>query len=373
MDSLKKSFEKPDFYNYKPDFNKMFRLASKYSTIDNFVIIGRGGSTTTFKGIYTSLIKFLTTKKVYFVETTDPQKLSWIKKKCYPNNTLVIVISKSGETVGVVEDFFYFEGYEKLIITKDGTLTELGKRKSYEIVEHPDIGGRFSGVSETSLLPASLLYVDSKDIWKGVHSSYKKCADLEESPALKTAEHLYSLEKEGFTEVYTPIYSEKLKGFSEMITQLFHETVCKERKGQSFNVLEAPNSQHHTHQRVFGGRENIASVFIGVKKHSEDTDVSTDSYFKNINLRGAPIKILENHSFGEALNLEMESAYATALEEKIPALKLMIPEISPFSIGEFIGFWHYTVIYSALLRGVNPYNQPAVEKSKKKSFQMRKD
>jgi glucose-6-phosphate isomerase len=43
----------------------------------------------------------------------------------------------------------------------------------------------------------------------------------------------------------------------------------------------------------------------------------------------------------------------------------------PGEVGNFVAFWQLYAIYSALLRGVNAFDQPSVEASKLISFNKR--
>ncbi|MDO8627393.1 MAG: glucose-6-phosphate isomerase, partial [Candidatus Diapherotrites archaeon] len=58
---------------------------------------------------------------------------------------------------------------------------------------------------------------------------------------------------------------------------------------------------------------------------------------------------------------------------KIPVISIAIDKVDEENIGELIGFFQWLAIYSALLRDVNPFDQPQVENSKKISFEYRKN
>ncbi len=94
---------------------------------------------------------------------------------------------------------------------------------------------------------------------------YKKClpaVPVDENPALKLSSALYLLEKREFSEVFMPFYSVKMSGAIPLIVQLMHESVCKDGKGQTFYGALAPESQHHTNQRFFGGQRNVVGLFV---------------------------------------------------------------------------------------------------------------
>ena len=56
---------------------------------------------------------------------------------------------------------------------------------------------------------------------------------------------------------------------------------------------------------------------------------------------------------------------------KIPCLALHVLSAEPAEVGAFVAFWQLFAVYSSLMRGVNPFDQPQVEESKKISWNKR--
>ena len=54
----------------------------------------------------------------------------------------------------------------------------------------------------------------------------------------------------------------------------------------------------------------------------------------------------------------------------IPVTKLTLPEMSETAFGWLIYFFQFSCVLSALLQGVNPFDQPGVEAYKKNMFQL---
>ena len=94
------------------------------------------------------------------------------------------------------------------------------------------------------------------------------------APARNTAKalalELWRAELGGYTELFLPVYCKALSGLGELIVQLAHESYCKSEKGQPVLFAEAPESQHHTNQRYFGGRRNMAALSVRVQSHEND-------------------------------------------------------------------------------------------------------
>ena len=374
--SIKKS-ELPAFAKYKPNFDKMYAIAAKYSDKQNFIIIGRGGSTTSFKAMYHALAEYKTTKKVYFIETTDPDYCAYVKGRCLPNETLVIAISKSGTTIDVIENLMYFNDCEKLIISTpgDNAMANIAKIEKCDFYPHPEVGGRFVAPTEAALLPAAIIYLDTKKIFEGMQKMYELCNPknpITKNPALNLAAQLFLLERRGYTAVYDPIYCQQLNGFCELIMQLMHETVCKEGKGQTYLTVAAPQSQHHSNQRFFGGRKNLIGLFIRVENFENNPKTPVPEHLKNVKIHDTTLKILDSIPLQKTLEFEYTGVQKDATKRKIPNATITLDRITPESIGELLAFFEYLAVYSALLRGVNPYDQPEVEASKEISYNLRK-
>lgn len=368
----------PPFTTHTPPFSEFFEIAARYSNIKHFIIAGRGGSVSSFKAIYGALAEQVTTKRVHILDTNDPSYISYLKRTCPRDETLLVVISKSGTTVDVIENLIALREYEKLIITSnnDNTLKNIQQAHDLAYAEHPNIGGRFSAITSSTLLPATLIYINTQEVAQGMQRMYDLCnpsRDIGNNPALELAATLYLLEKKGHTEIFAPLYGREFMGFDELIIQLMHETVCKEKQGQSVFASPAPESQHHTNQRMFGGRENIVIIPHASQKSSSDIRLDVPYEYQDVELRDATLNILEGESLHQALLYEFDGVCEDALARKIPLCTITLDAITPHNIGELIAFWQYVAIYSALMRGVNPYDQPQVESSKNKSFEHRRE
>ncbi|MCK4588892.1 MAG: hypothetical protein KAT77_00480 [Nanoarchaeota archaeon] len=366
------SKETPVFVKHKADFKLIDKVARKYSKVKNLIVIGNGGSITSFWAYCKALNK--SEKKVFLVRTMDPDYLDDVKKECGKKDSLVMVISKSGSTVGVLEALLAFDGYKTLVITSLGSaLFEIAKKKKFEVVLHPDVGGRYSGTSLVAYIPARILGIDVRKVDKGARRMYKKCSGkLENNLALQLSTALYLLDFNGYDEIFMPVYSPRLEGFVNLIVQLIHESSGKEGKGQTIFGGLGPETQHHTNQRFFGGKKNVVGLFVKVDKFDKDFKTKVAAGLKKINLKDDFLNVLNNIPLSKAVDYEFEGTFRDAVRNKIPVCSIVLDKISEETIGEFMGLWHYMAVYSSLLRGVDPYDQPQVEASKSISFELRK-
>ncbi len=247
--------EMPAFASYRPDFELMDKLAKEFQAYKNLLVIGHGGSVTSFYGFYYAL-RESAKKKVYFLSTVDPDYIHALKQQLKPEDTLVISISKSGENSTQIEETFAFANYPMLIITgKSSPLRAAAEKMKWRIEMHPPIGGRYTGLTEVGLLPAAISGLDAENLYEGAKNLYQLYS--RDNLAFRAASVLYQLEQNGYVDVFMPFYAHNLFPLSALIVQLCHESFGKAGKGQTYFAHEAPESQHHTNQRFFGGQKNI--------------------------------------------------------------------------------------------------------------------
>ena len=136
FNEIVKEKEHIGYYNLMHQDTSLFKEYAATVKQSNIVVIGIGGSTLGTYAIY----KFLKhsknlSKKLYFLETTDPIDIKSKVEAIDLNDTLFIVISKSGTTIETVSIFKYINSLVKcdknntLVITeKDSKLNEYAKQ-----------------------------------------------------------------------------------------------------------------------------------------------------------------------------------------------------------------------------------------------------
>ncbi len=367
----------PDFATYEPDLQTLYALAGKYAGVGNFIVIGRGGSVNGFRALYSALAKYRTTKRVHILDTLDPEYVGYLRQKCRPEDTLVIVISKSGDTVEVLEDLLCFQEYRKVVVTENanGALHEVAKVRELELVKHPPISGRFSIGTESAMLPGALIYTDVRSMRGGMKAVFKQChpnRPIAQNPALSIAAALLLADRAGKSEVYAPVYSKALAGSLELWTQLMHETVCKQGQGQTFLFQEAPECQHHTSQKFFDGPQRMLGLFVKIDKREPDLAIPEDPQLQGLHVGQLPLRSLMGTSMTRVLNTEYEGVRMAADEARIPNATITLDVLNPGTFGELSALMMYVAVYSAWLRGLEAFDQPGVEASKRNAIEARK-
>ena len=281
-------------------------------------------------------------------------------------NFYINVISKSGGTLEPATAFDRFkelcekkygkEGAKKRIIaTTDkakGILKEEADREGYRTFVVPDdIGGRYSVLSAVGLLPIAAAGFDIAKLMKGAETarSIYTLDDENKNDAMKYAivRNLY-YENGRDIEVFSTL-SPNMQYFAEWLKQLFGESECKGNKGIFPASLSMTADLHSMGQLMQEGKRNMFETFIMIENDFDKDRVKyNDKFFVN--------------DLNDIALRATEKAHHTG---NVPVIEVKVPEQSETTLGELFYFFEMSCAISALILGVNPFNQPGVEEYKK--------
>jgi len=139
--------------------------------IDRVLVIGMGGSSLTAEVLSSLMAQFGVTAKLSLaiLDSTDPQQVAQAFADYPPDKSLYIVASKSGGTAELMAAFDYVwtlsggNGSRFVVTTDSGTsLQILAEERGFRKVFNadPNVGGRFSALTDFGLVPAALLGMD---------------------------------------------------------------------------------------------------------------------------------------------------------------------------------------------------------------------
>ena len=348
----------PAIFDYRIDLEKLNYEIKDFTSSKNIIIIGNGGSITSFEAFYRALKP---QKEVFVLSTMEPRLIEELRAKYSPQDALVVPISKSGLNLAPIESLLAFVDYPVLAVTTEnnGALSVMAQNMNWKIIDHPAIGGRFSAGASPAMAPALLSGLDAQKILSGLYDGYQNLQDQ----AFSLSNQLFELERKGIDEVYLPIYSYYLTGFHDLIVQLMHESVCKDGKGQTYFAALSPESQHHTNQRLFGGKRNMAAIFLTYLDKNDST-ISVPDQLKSVSIRDQKLSFIDKLSYQKALQAEYLGTKGEADNQSIPNFTIQLDNLDETEIGKLVAFWHLMAFYSSILRNVDPFDQPAVEGSK---------
>ncbi len=328
----------PELMEVHKDAINSFAVDVRNSGFTDVVLLGMGGSSLAPLVLNTAFGRQKGYPELTVLDSTDTDAIKAVNDHIDPLKTLFIVSSKSGSTIEPLSFFEYFydrvyssagedAGRNFIAITDPGTPLE-GFARKYRfrrIFLNPhDIGGRYSALSFFGLVPAALAGIDISRLlyYAGcVSAATQPCVHPAENPAVSLGVALGTLAASGIDKV-TFLLSKEVSSFGLWVEQLLAESTGKDGVGL-IPVTNEPigSPEAYGDDRVF--------VYIGIG----EPDKKTFSLIKALEADGHPV-----------ISFRLEN----------------IHEIG----GEFLR-WEVATAAAGSAMGINPFDQPDVELSKK--------
>ncbi|MFA5234336.1 MAG: glucose-6-phosphate isomerase [Sulfurimonas sp.] len=367
--------EEIGYYNLVHQDTSVFKEYAQSVKQKNIVVIGIGGSTLGTYAIY----KFLKysknlTKKLYFLETTDPIDIKSKIKNIDLDDTLFIVISKSGTTIETISIFKYINSLIKcdkhntLVVTEsDSKLNEYAKANKIRNFEIPkNVGGRFSVFSAVGLLPLAIVGIDIDELLEGAKGVYNSFFQKEQTyeRVLKKARFFVEY-KNSFNINVVFSYSSRLEGFNKWYIQLWGESLGKvdinsTRQGLTPIGIIGPIDQHSFLQLIVEGRRDKTVTVIKVE------DFHSNLKIPHVKLEGLEeLDYIEGIEFSSLINQQADATIESINNlHDIPCDVITIDTIDERSCASLMYEYELLTSVCAKFMYINAYDQPGVEAGK---------
>lgn len=383
--------ELPTNYD-KKEFEKIKKSAEKIrESSDILLVIGIGGSYLGARAVIEAL-----TNTFYNMMEKDQRKspqILYVGNNLNPNyindiielignkDFSINVISKSGTTTEPAIAFRIFreilenkyglkEAKKRIYVTTDakkGALKTLASKEKYTTFVIPDnIGGRYSVLTAVGLLPIATAGIDIDKLMSGARTAQEKYNDenLKYNECYKYAAVRNALyEKDKNIEILVT-YEPKMHYMIEWWKQLFGESEGKEGKGIYPSGAEFTTDLHSLGQYIQEGRRNLFETVINIKDSATDLKINNDED----DLDG--LNYLTGKSLDYVNKKAMEGTIAAHVEGDVPNIVINMDKLNAETIGHLIYFFELACAMSGKLLGVNPFNQPGVEKYKTNMFKL---
>ena len=379
--------------NYDRDeFERIKKAAKKIqSDSDILLVIGIGGSYLGARAVIESLTNTFYNLQ-YKKERKTPQIL-YVGNNLSTNyiNDLIDyigdkdisinVISKSGTTTEPAIAFRIFreimenkyslkEAKSRIYVTTDsqkGALKELSNREKYSTFVIPDnIGGRYSVLTAVGLLPIAVAGIDIDELMEGARLAQDRYSDenLKYNECYKYAVLRNLLYKEQKDIEILVTYEPKMHYFIEWWKQLFGESEGKEQKGIYPSGAEFTTDLHSLGQYIQEGRRNLFETVINIEKTARPIKMKTEEDDLD------KLNYLEGKTLDYVNKKAMEGTIAAHVEGDVPNIVINIEKLDANNIGQLIYFFELACAMSGSILGINPFNQPGVEKYKTNMFKL---
>ena len=347
LNSLTKKFQ----YSYKKKNIKSFKSYSKVN------LIGMGGSIIGAESIY-NFLKHKVNKKFFFYNNLQFKNIPKTNEK-----NINLVISKSGNTLETVSNFNLLLQKQKknknviLCEKKNNFLSLLAKKLKAEIFEHKNyIGGRYSVLSETGMLPAELMGLNEKK-FKRLNYLIKNKYFI--NTLIENVISIISYIKQGKTNSVILNYDEKSDNLFKWYQQLTAESLGKNGKGIFPIVSSMPKDNHSLLQLYLDGPKNNFYTFFSVREKNSQKLNNSNLFEK--------YSILKNKNIYKVLDSQKNATENVFRRKKIPFRSFEIINRSEETLGELFCFFILETILLGHLLKVNPFNQPEVELIKRET------
>ena len=339
--------------NYKNSFD--IKKLNKYKNFKYFRVIGMGGSSLGTEAIYDFLRKKIK-KNFSFINDLDVSNKNDKNKNC-----LNLVVSKSGETLETIvnTNLIINKQDKNLIITenKDNYLYKLAQSLKAEVIHHNNfIGGRYSVLSETGMLPAELMGLDSKK-FRQLNSLVKNKKYLN-ALISNVSSTIFFLKKKKHNSVIIN-YDKRSENLFLWYQQLIAESLGKKRKGLMPIVSNMPKDNHSVMQLYLDGFTNNFFTFFFVHEKNSQKIVNKD-------ILGSK-KFLRNKRLLDLTYAQKRATENVFRRKGIPFRSFEILKRDEKTLGELFNFFILETILLGNAIKVNPYDQPAVELIKKET------
>lgn len=291
--------------------------------------------------------------------------------------TAFLIISKSGGTLETLTQAYVAASYydEKgladvfnrsvLVVTepKESALTRFAQARNLPTLPHEtEIGGRYSVLSMTGIVPAYAVGANAKAMREGAKSVIdalmsatepEECAPLQGARALVAAEKALNISAH-----VMKAYGDCFIRFGDWVRQLWAESLGKDEKGVLFAPAVGPLDQHSQLQLYLGGPNNKTYTVLSRKGDGGGI--------------GDIIKNADKESFGY---LEDKHVGRVTEAERIATVDSLRSAGRPVRVIETEGadirtlgalFTHFMLetVFAADFIGVDAFDQPAVEDGK---------
>ena len=337
----------------KPDFKLNYK-SKKIKKNLHLRIIGVGGSILGAKAIYNFLKKKIK-RKVYFIDNLNNQSRK--NKKKFTN----LIISKSGNTVEtIVNSNILIKNKDKNIFiteNKNSYLTILAQKMKSEIIHHNNyIGGRYSVLCETGMVPAHFMGLKIKK-FKQLNNLVKNKNFLN-SLISNVNSTLFFLKKKKFNSVIIN-YDESSDSLFKWYQQLLAESLGKKNTGILPVISTMPMDNHSVMQLYLDGFKNNFFTFFYVNE-SRSPNILNHKILASHNF-------LKNKNIDQILYAQKKSTENVFKKKNIPFRTFEIKKRNEETIGELFCFFMLETILLAKALKLNPFDQPAVELIKKET------
>lgn len=340
-------------------------------------ILGTGGSTLCGQAICGLNEKKDNEYKSIFVDNIDPDSFNFMLENFDPRNSFILVISKSGNTIETITQFIIFinkfieKGYEKDIkhhfkaitsTTSSNTIRKISESYEIDMIQHEDVGGRFSIFSSVGLIPASFSDLNISKLLEGAKNCYEDNLNgAEKAPAVLGASLNASFVDNNGANIVIMPYVDRLKNFTNWFSQIWAESLGKTPKATT-PIRSLGTLDQHSQLQLFlqGRKDKLFNIIVNqTKGRGERLEIKNNKDISH------GVEFLNDKTAGDVISAAVHSTTETLKNNSLPVRSFEMERVNEYCFGELAMHFVLETVLLAKHWQINPFDQPAVEEGKK--------
>ena len=353
-------------------------LAARYRDgCDDVVVLGIGGSSLGGRTLC-ALAPRDRLPRLHFMDNIDPGHVEALLGGLELARSGFLAISKSGGTAETLAQTLICIGALRaglgdgavgdrmtaIVAPGPSPLRRLAERHRMAILDHPaDIGGRFSVLTATGLLPALIAGLDGRGFRAGaavvLDEALAAPTAADCPPAVGAAVSVGLLREHRLATTVLMPYDEALAGFALWFRQLWAESLGKGGGGTTPAAAMGVTDQHSQLQLYLDGPRDKMFTLITRARDGVGPAIPEG-------LSGDPeLAYLEGRALGDLMAAEQRATADSLARGGRPLRRIEIPRLDEPALGGLLMHFMLETIIAAGLMGVDPFGQPAVEQGKR--------
>ena len=240
---------------------------------------------------------------------------------------------------------------------KESPITNLAKEfgiKCYE--HHKTVGGRFSYLSNTALIPAAIAGLNIDEIRAGAADIINYVLENKDNFVAKICASQVDMFNNGIVANVVMPYIDRLYFLNEWYRQIWAESLGKDGHGTIPVNAMGTVDQHSQLQLYMDGAKNKFYTFIYKEKDPNSLKIT--------NVYNEGFEYLKGLTLDDIMNVEFESTVEVLNIRKLPIRVFMFQKLNERSLSQLLMQYMLETIICGKAMGINPFGQPAVEERK---------
>jgi len=319
--------------------------------------------------------------RLHFMDNLDPDTYAAMLARLPLAATRFVAISKSGGTgetlmqaiaalaairaagLSAKAPEIFFGITEPAVAGRRNGLRDLFAGHGIAMLDHdPDVGGRFSVLTNVGLLPAAVAGLDVAALRRGAAVALAPVlagsAPGEVPAAVGAALNVALAATKAKPIAVLMAYADRLERFTRWYVQLWAESLGKAGRGTTPIAALGPVDQHSQLQLFIAGPRDKLFTVITVAAAGRgprlDAGLAAEAGEPGFGAK----------SIGDLVAAQGRATAETLAKNGCPVRTIRLDRLDESSLGELLMHFMLETIIAAHLLGIDPFDQPAVEEGK---------